>query len=152
MQMEPSAEMERSAESSPNAIFTGTTGCPLLSAKATSITSCHGGQWRWRAGTKEMEREERFVDWMFKAASDLTCSFMRGYLSVEVNLCTGLTFPPLHNGTCSCLSWNVMHKHLHKCSFQTISMTRSRACLWSCAIFGLREAAINGEKHRKTER
>lgn len=54
--MERSVEMEQSAESSPNAIFTGTTGYPLLSTKATSITSCHGGN--EDGGQRQKEREK----------------------------------------------------------------------------------------------
>lgn len=98
------------AESSPNAIFTGT-GCPLLSTKATSITSCHGGQWRWRADTKT-EREKRFVYLMFQAVSEENMHFYEGS-HIEVSL---------HNRT----QW----QYAHSCPEIPCKNIYTNAALW----------------------
>lgn len=152
MQIEWSAEMERSAESSPNAIFTDTTGCPLLSAKATSITSCHGGQWRWRAGTKEIERERNTLYiGCFELRLTRTCIFMRGHLSVEVNLCNRIdisSFTMAYAHTYPEISCTNIYTHA---AFKPYLWLET-VCLGSCATFGLWEAAINGESRRKSER
>lgn len=152
MQIEWSTEMERSAESSPNAIFTGTTGCPLLSAKATSITSCHGGQWRWRAGTKEIERERNALYiGCFELRPTRTCIFMRGHLSVEVkSLQQGWHFH------CFTMAYAHTYPEISCTNIYTNAAFKpylwlEAVCLGSCATFELQEAAINGESRRKSE-
>ncbi len=92
-----SSEMEQSAESSPKCYFTGTTGCPLLSTKATSITSCHGGAMKMEAETKR-EREKRFVSWCLSRSHVLQreMHFHEGS-HVEVNLHTGQQWHYAHS-------------------------------------------------------